>query len=356
MADKLSLEIITREEPAGPRANPSDYGGGRQNPSAPSPSAMTGLPPAPRPEPTSPPRLDPRTAQPAGATAPAGSGGANAAGGAALAAAGPAGLAAGAVMQVKNQRDAESARSSAELMQAMGLAADATRRLAGNDNLGALGAAGQAAALGLGRIPVVGESAATGLRAVVESTRMASGVLDAFVAQGKRLSPYSGELAGATARAEVTNLMADVREADELGPLLSRVTDSSSELTDLLKEALLPLKKFALEILAPAVEFLVELAKGARGFTDEVVAVLKAIPEAIGQAIRGQFNAAAGTITDAIDKAREDFNKREKDRQEAMRQDAIDWQAGDLGRGFFVPQGAPDPVLGGRVPQIPLNF
>src|SRR5262249_19569741 len=124
----------------------------------------------------------------------------------------------------------------------------------------ALDAAGDAAGM-LAKInPAAGMVAA----AFAKVGQSAADLNNSFLQRAQELTRYSGAIAGAQARANVRSIQSDVREAQALGPGFARLTDANSELMAELRELILPLKKFLLEVVARIAENAVELVKWAR--------------------------------------------------------------------------------------------
>jgi hypothetical protein len=106
----------------------------------------------------------------------------------------------------------------------------------------------------LEKIPIAGQIYGAYLRtagAIVESF---TGVVEGFVQRGEVLSRYSGAVAGARAGADVRSTLGDIREAQLLGADTGRLTTGWSEIQDLIREILLPLKGAVLKRLADVVE------------------------------------------------------------------------------------------------------
>jgi hypothetical protein len=121
----------------------------------------------------------------------------------------------------------------------------------------------------VGQVPILGDLANAEVGLIKSIVSIPSKLDAAFLERAKVLGGYSGAIAGAEANADVRSLLADMREADTLGPDLARMVDAQSRLDTSMRELLLPLKQFALEWLAPRLE---AMATGA-----EVVANLPSI-------------------------------------------------------------------------------
>lgn len=99
-------------------------------------------------------------------------------------------------------------------------------------------------------VPILGTVVAEQIRTVSALTGAFKNAADAFIARGKQLQAYDGRLANANAQADVRSLMRDIREAEQTGPNLSRLTDASSRVENNLAEALLPIKELIVSVLA----------------------------------------------------------------------------------------------------------
>jgi hypothetical protein len=171
--------------------------------------------------------------------------------------------------------------------------------LAGNDMMGTFKAATDGAAAGLSMLGSVGTAAGVALQSVSSAVESFGAVVNAFVERGRQLAQYSPELAVSQAKSEMTSLFADMREAEELGPGLSRITDAQTELMEILRETLLPIKKFIVSLLAPAMEFIVEQAKNGYIVINDIASIAKAIPEILYDLVT--FNdMALATVVDRI--------------------------------------------------------
>jgi hypothetical protein len=73
------------------------------------------------------------------------------------------------------------------------------------------------------------------------------------------LAEFSGPLAAASADKEVRALRGDIREAQDLGPLMASLMESESRASDDLRQILLPIKRFLLEHLAGIMEGISDL-------------------------------------------------------------------------------------------------
>lgn len=119
----------------------------------------------------------------------------------------------------------------------------------------ALGDAGWGAAKGLAEaVPLIGgmlRAQGDFLEGLGNLPRRA---MDAFLERGRQLQGLSGDIAGARALADARSLLADLNEAQQLGPGIGRLTTAQSELNDLLRSLLLPIKRVLVDVLARWVE------------------------------------------------------------------------------------------------------
>lgn len=219
-----------------------------------------------------------------------------------------------------------------------------------NNNLAGLTKAADMAAEGLGKIPIVGQVLESGIKAVTSTFTAANAVVESFVERGRELAGYSAELAGADARAEVKSLLEDIKEANDLGPDLARMTDLQSELSAELREALLPLKKFAIEVLNKVMELLIEWLPYVRGAFDALIVATEQSAESISAAVHLDFAGAVAHLVllrGAVDAFRNGVeDARHKD--EAEKGDLFAKQLEMLQQAVTeVPMGF-DPVLAGR--------
>lgn len=123
------------------------------------------------------------------------------------------------------------------------------------------------------KIPVVGEAVAAGL-GLVESAAM--GLVDVFQAvtgRGKELAEYSPEISMAVAMQEIEQIMDDMREAQEMGGDYAKAIDMESQMYDLWRESLIPIRKVVVDVL--------------QRFLDEYGDVLKQMPKMVENGVKG---------------------------------------------------------------------
>ena len=100
---------------------------------------------------------------------------------------------------------------------------------------------------GLGKLGPEFAVAGVAIQGMTAVVRAESEMVKAFIERAHELSPYSGQLAGATAIADVRKMMSDMREADVLGPKLAELVELQSRMEAALNEGLLPVKAFLLD-------------------------------------------------------------------------------------------------------------
>lgn len=125
---------------------------------------------------------------------------------------------------------------------------------AGNRYMGTFNRAIDAASSGLEQVPIIGKVWSSELQLAVAPVRSFTEVVDAFVTRGKELSGYSGDLASAEATSDVNRLMADIKEAQTLGPDMARLIESQTRFELAFRDLVEPIKKWLLEKLAGIME------------------------------------------------------------------------------------------------------
>lgn len=186
-------------------------------------------------------------------------------GGNALAAAGPAGAIAGAALAAVNQLRQEA-------RQGLRDGGEHLRALAGLDAGGVAETFEKLAAKGL----PLGEE----LAELSKQARAAAAALDQTA---KRLAPYSAELAVAQARADVAQVLGDLRRGALLGTDLARFTDARSRLSQVSQDALAKLLAPLIPVATRIVQLLADGIEGASDawdkFLDFLVAAINKLIE-----------------------------------------------------------------------------
>jgi hypothetical protein len=141
------------------------------------------------------------------------------------------------------------ARAAGVLAESFRSLSSAASSLAKNDAVGFASATIDALTAGLRALPLAGPvvSAITDYyKAILEAPTRAA---QAFLDRGRQIQGFSPEIAVANAMADVRSLMLDIREAQTLGSSLARLAEAQSQFQAEFREAVLPLKKFLIEVL-----------------------------------------------------------------------------------------------------------
>jgi hypothetical protein len=174
--------------------------------------------------------------------------------------------------------------------------------LAKNDNRSLVTQAGNTAADVAGLFGPEGAAVGEAIKAVVAFGNAVADVTDAFVKRGAELARYSPELTAAGARADVRSIQSDIREAQELGPALARLTDAQSSVENDLREMLLPIKKFVVEVLAEFLESVADAFNVVKNLPAIIEATGETLAEAFTEAIQLHFEAAQKKIDELPDR------------------------------------------------------
>lgn len=179
--------------------------------------------------------------------------------------------------------------------------------VAKNDNLRAMTTAANAADDALGEIPVVGGALKESLKAATTLVNAFAAVTTAFVDRGRELSIYSSRLSQATANADVNRVMADINEADRLGEKLATLIDKESEMENVFREIMLPIKEvvvdalisfidFSKSAIITALEMMRQLPGVNREWADDLIGKLRGLKNEgeLNAMMTGWLNAAAG--------------------------------------------------------------
>jgi|GEM_PF-6363019 len=154
--------------------------------------------------------------------------------------------------------------------------------LAGNNAGAALNGAVGAATAGLSRLGPYGMAAGAALQTVAAVGNAASDAVMAFVNRGKELSGYNAQLAGASAEADVRSLMADMREAEQLGPQMAELIETQSKMEASFRELILPIKEWILDVLNAFLKSMLEMGVGVlEGINEMIPTKVDALEKAI---------------------------------------------------------------------------
>lgn len=129
-----------------------------------------------------------------------------------------------------------------------------TEGMAGNRAAPAVDAGIEVAVAGLSKLGPYGKAAGVALEAVGKVGHAASDAVQAFVNRGKELAHFNGTLANSTANADIRSLMADFREANDIGGQMARLIENQSKGDAAMRELMLPIKDFILDHLNRAIE------------------------------------------------------------------------------------------------------
>ncbi len=122
----------------------------------------------------------------------------------------------------------------------------------------------------LDEIPIVGRAVTALPKVFLAVGDAANSLKEAFLQSAQKLSQYSGALSAAEAMAEVRHVLADLEEAQRIGPRLSRVVELQSQTEVEFQKAMVPLKEELLELLIPVMEATLTMAKMLHEVTDGV--------------------------------------------------------------------------------------
>jgi hypothetical protein len=108
-------------------------------------------------------------------------------------------------------------------------------------------------------IPIFGDVVAALLKLPAAIADVPKKIIAGFLERANEIRDWSPSLTVSGVRNEVRNMHADRREASVLGPGLSRMENAQTDLLIEIRNALLPLKKLAIDFLAPAMETLAKM-------------------------------------------------------------------------------------------------
>jgi hypothetical protein len=130
-------------------------------------------------------------------------------------------------------------------------------------------------------IPIIGSAMAAQTRLTQDIAQLPEKISQAFLNRAHQIAQYSGPISAAEAMANVRNIKADIREARELGPGMARMVDAQSRIEQDVREILLPIKKFVVEVLAERLELLADAARVILRSPELAQAILKESLEAL---------------------------------------------------------------------------
>lgn len=135
----------------------------------------------------------------------------------------------------------------------------ATTSLARGQNFQSITRVVDDATAAIGKIPYVGGVLEGALEIATVGVKSFTATVQAFIDRGAELAKFSPEISAARAGSEVRQMQGDLREAQALGPGIARLTEIQSEMSDELREILLPIKKAIIEDIGPLLQKLSEL-------------------------------------------------------------------------------------------------
>lgn len=198
-----------------------------------------------------------------------------------MAAAGPVGIAAAVALVTVEEGAKAAAVAFDTARKAVTFLGEEAVAVAGNNYIGAFSHALEAGAAALKPIPVVGEALSAGLRLAEAGVIAFTSTVESFIQRGKELARYSPELSAANARAEIRSMIADMHEADALGPELARLTDNWTDLLMEMREMMLPIKEMLAHLLNEIMDWLKEHMGAIKEGVADIAAFLELLPEMI---------------------------------------------------------------------------
>lgn len=251
----------------------------------------------------------PQQSSAAGQTAEAGAGEAAAGGGGSMAAA--AGPAAAIVMIAQ-----EIEKKAGEAVDAIGNVA-----LKAGETVGELGSGENAKAMGnvvkgvndMARaVPFVGPVVAKFNDQVIKATTAFTMVTESFTARGAELSGYNSSLATSYAMSGVKELLGDIREADVLGPGLAKMNDAQANISNTLREILLPIKRIIVDLLGGVLQRLDSFLQNHQNDIVEAVFKAEELAKFVVQTLTLQASDAIKTLHDMPENVRKKLDEWEK--------------------------------------------
>jgi hypothetical protein len=125
------------------------------------------------------------------------------------------------------------------------------------------GPAGSAAGAALGG-SIGGYGGVRFAESLANSQRAYEKVANDLVGRGRQIAPFSGQLTQAVAKADIRSFMADIREAQTVGPGMARLTESKSRFETILRDALNVDKGAKADQMADQYDKLTELAQSGK--------------------------------------------------------------------------------------------
>jgi hypothetical protein len=167
-----------------------------------------------------------------------------------------------------------------------------------------LGPGGKSGAGGLGSAAgsVLSTAAKAGpygavLAGFVAVGKAAFDLAEQFVERGKELAKYSPELTTANARSTMRSVQGDIRESQELGPGIASMTDTLSEMNEMIRDFMLPIKKVVVEVLVEVLNFIKAMIE----VVIADIAAIKMLMYDIGQLIKAIYEGKGGYASQILD-------------------------------------------------------
>jgi hypothetical protein len=162
---------------------------------------------------------------------------------------------------------------------AMQTFAAATAKVARNEFFEVITAAPRKITAALESVPLIGGSLSLLPKVTLAAVDAVKVMTDAFLVRAKEIEDFSPDIAVASAQADVRQMFADIREADKLGPDLARLIEAESNVSVMIQDALLPIKKVVVEVLANLLEDLPPYIEGAKAFFITIIESVKTLIE-----------------------------------------------------------------------------
>lgn len=192
--------------------------------------------------------------------------------------------AAGAVLPLVAAAADQTAKSLRNMKANVDMVGDSLVTFAGNERAGLsqlAEGAGKAFAAPAESLPIIGDVFKAQNELTSAITKLPEKLTSAFLQQAQKISAYSGDISAANARANVREIVADIREAQSMGESYARMVDAQSRLDNTVRELLMPVKRFLVEVLASRLEFMAD----GLNVVVKLPEIFKEISESVAQAV-----------------------------------------------------------------------
>jgi hypothetical protein len=200
---------------------------------------------------------------------------------------------------------------------------DMNQAMVSNDGLEMMSQWNQGVADMVGKVPLVGGMLQSQIEMYGEFLRTFDRMTEAFEQRGRQISQYDGNIATAVAVSDTDKLLADIREAQQLGNQYAEIISQRTQLQVQFQEALTPIKGAIMEVLIPILQNLNTFVGVVGSGVQQVADVGKDIKTAHDQVVEyaSSLPLAKDTIV-AIRKMIEQFPwvKKQKDEPSAILQ------------------------------------